>query len=85
MNSSGASLSTRNQDSTSVSFSLIGCHCRSDTKGRTSSESATLGQLWTRLRFGKTDAAETMKPSRPIRSSCSADHAPFIRSTISSG
>src|SRR5436309_278437 len=65
LNSSDASASTANQESTSVSFSLIGCHVRIEMKGSTSSESATRGQLWTNDMFGKTVAAEIMKPSSP--------------------
>ena len=67
MNSSGASLSTPNHDNTSVSSSLIGCHCRRLMKGSTSSESATFGQLCTKDRFGYSEAALSMYPSRRSR------------------
>ncbi len=85
MNSSGASASTANQDRTSVSSLLMGCHWRMEMNGRTSSLSATRGQLCTKLRLGKTDAAEIMNPSSPTTFNCSADQDFFIRSIISSG
>ncbi|MCW2534427.1 MAG: hypothetical protein JWQ26_126 [Modestobacter sp.] len=85
MNSSGASASTANQDRTSVSFSLIGCHWRMEMNGSTSSDSATRGQLCTKDRFGNTEAAEIMKPSSPTTLSWSSERVSFIRSTISCG
>ena len=62
MNSSGAAASTANQESTSVSRSLIGCHWRSEMNGATVPLASICGQLCTRLRLGNRVAADTMKP-----------------------
>ncbi len=85
MNSSGASLSTANQESTSVSSGPTGCHSRSEMNGRTSSDSPTFGQLCTKLRFGNTDAAEIMNPSSPMTARWSGDHSRTILSIMTSG
>src|ERR1700754_4129424 len=87
---SGAAESTANQEQTSVSFALMGCHSRIEMKGSTSSSrsctpSLTRGQLCTKLRLGKQVAAEIMNPSSPTIRCCCGDQTPLIRSIISSG
>jgi hypothetical protein len=62
LNHSGALASTANQESTSVSRSDTGCHCRIEMNGATVPFSSTCGQLWTKLRLGNRVAADTMKP-----------------------
>jgi len=85
LNPSGAPASTANQDSTSVSPSLTGCHCRMEMNGRTSSDVPTRGQLCTKLRFGYREAAEIIKPSAPMTRCWPADQDCFICSIIWSG
>ncbi len=64
LNAAGASESTANQDSTSVSFfSLMGCHTRIEMNGKTCSPpSSTFGQLCTKLMFGKTCRGRNHEP-----------------------
>ena len=71
MKSSGASRSTANHDSTSVSVADTGCHWRTEMNGTTVPASSTCGQLCTKLRFGNSVAADTMKPSSATIATCS--------------
>ncbi len=85
MNCSGALRSTANHDSTSVSVGDTGCHWRIEMNGTTVPPASTCGQLWTKLRFGNSVAADTMNPSVATIATCSADHVAAARSIISSG
>ena len=85
MNASGASRSTANHDSTSVSVDDTGCHWRIEMNGTTVPASSTCGQLCTNERFGNAVAAETMKPSSATIATCAGVHDERARSIISSG
>ncbi len=85
MNSSGAAASTANQESTSVSVAVTGCHWRSEMNGATVPRSSICGQLCTRLRLGNSVAADTMKPLSSTSARCSADHVSAIAWIITSG
>ncbi len=85
MYQSGAPESTANQDITSVSVGLIGCHCRTEMNGTTSPSSFTIGQLWTKLRLGSTVAADGMNPDAPAIFCWAGSQWASMVSIISSG
>src|SRR4051794_4146447 len=82
---SGASRSTANHERTSVRVALSGCHSRIEMNGATVPSRFTCGQLWTKLRFGMTVAAETMKRASCTVARCSGDHVSRMRAAISAG
>ena len=85
MNSSGAAASTANHESTSVSRSLTGCHCRSEMNGTTVPRASICGQLCTRLMLGNRVAAETMKPLPATSARWRADQEAAMAGIIASG
>ena len=85
LKSSGAAASTANQERTSVSRSLTGCHRRSETNGATVPSASTCGQLCTKLRLGNRVAAEGMKPLSATSARCRSDQAAAMAGIIASG
>jgi hypothetical protein len=85
LKSSGAAASTANQDRTSVSRSLTGCHWRSEMNGATVPSASICGQLCTKLRFGNRVAAEGMNPLSATSARCRSDQAAAMAGIIASG
>ena len=85
LKSSGAAASTANQDRTSVSRSLTGCHRRSEMNGDTVPAASTCGQLCTKLRLGNIVAAEGMNRLSATSARCRSDQASAMAGIIASG